>query len=154
MIPKLSEITKTDVLILGGGAAGLRAAIEARRQGVEVLILSASKVGYANNSAISLGGFNATNVDEERKDSPAYHYEDTLKGGAQLNRPFLVRILTERAWSEAKALEEMGVLFQKDAQGKYVRYGRGGHSVARRLATPTNNGMALLSAFGPIRPAA
>jgi succinate dehydrogenase/fumarate reductase flavoprotein subunit len=144
VIPKLSEITKTDVLILGGGAAGLRAAIEARRQGVEVLILSASKVGYANNSAISLGGFNATNVDEERKDSPAYHYEDTLKGGAQLNRPFLVRILTERAWSEAKALEEMGVLFQKDAEGKYIRSGRGGHSVARRLATPTNNGMALL----------
>jgi len=144
VIPKLSEITKTDVLILGGGAAGLRAAIEARRRGVEVLILSASKVGYANNSAISLGGFNATNVDEERKDSPAYHYEDTLKGGAQLNRPFLVRILTERAWSEAKALEEMGVLFQKDAEGKYIRYGRGGHSVARRLATPTNNGMALL----------
>jgi succinate dehydrogenase/fumarate reductase flavoprotein subunit len=112
---------------------------------VEVLILSASKVGYANNSAISLGGFNATNVDEERKDSPTYHYEDTLKGGAQLNRPFLVRILTERAWSEAKALEEMGVLFQKDAQGKYVRYGRAGHSVARRLATPNNSGMALLS---------
>lgn len=136
---------KTDVLVLGGGAAGLRAAIEARRQGVEVLILSTSKVGYANNSAISLGGFNATDADEERKDSPARHYEDTLKGGARLNRPFLVRILTERAWSEAKALEEMGVLFQKDARGKYVCYGRGGHSVARRLATLTNNGMALLS---------
>ena len=135
---------KTDVLILGGGAAGLRAAIEARRQGVEVLMLSTSKVGYANNSAISLGGFNATEIDVERGDSPTYHYEDTLKGGARLNRPFLVRILTERAWSEVQALEEMGVLFRKDAQGKYVRYGRGGHSVARRLATPTDNGMALL----------
>jgi len=144
VIPKLGQVMKTDVLILGGGAAGLRAAIEARRQGVEVLMLSSSKVGYANNSAISLGGFNATEVDAERGDSPANHFEDTFKGGARLNRPFLVRILTERAWSEAQALEEMGVLFQKDPQGKYVRYGRGGHSVARRLATPTNNGMAFL----------
>jgi fumarate reductase (CoM/CoB) subunit A len=144
VIPKLGQVMKTDVLILGGGAAGLRAAIEARRQGVEVLILSASKVGYANNSAISLGGFNATEIDAERGDSPAYHYDDTFKGGARLNRPFLVRMLTEQAWSEVQALEEMGVLFQKDSQGKYVRYGRGGHSVARRLATPTNNGMAFL----------
>ncbi len=145
MIPALCQTMETDVLVLGGGTAGIRAAIEARRQGVEVLITSTFKAGHGNNSAISYGGFDATDFDPDRQDSPRRHYEDTLKGGCGLNRPFLVRLLTERAWSEAKALEKMGVLFQKDSHGTYVRYGRGGHSVARRLATPNNSGMALLS---------
>ena len=47
----------TDVLVIGGGGAGLRAAIEAREQGVEVLLVSQSRVGYGNNTTISGGAF-------------------------------------------------------------------------------------------------
>ena len=135
---------KTEVLVIGGGAAGLRAAIEARRQGLEVWVLSTFKVGYGNNSAISLGGFSAT-AEEDDRDSPALFYEDTMKSGCWVNRPFLVRLLVERAWAEAKELEGMGVQFLREPGGKYIRLGRGGHSVARRLATPGNSGMALLT---------
>lgn len=144
-MPNIFRIFETDVLVLGSGAAGIRAAIEARRQGVEVLIISKSKMGLGNNSAISYGGFNATDFDEKRKDSPLRHYEDTLEGGCGLNSPFLVRYLTEHAWSEVKELEQMGVIFLKDSLNMPTRLGRGGHSVARRLGTARHTGMAFLS---------
>ena len=137
MKPALQKIMETEVLVIGGGAAGLRAAIEARRQGLKVWVLSTFKVGYGNNSAISLGGFSAT-AEEDDHDSPALFYEDTMKSGCWVNRPFLVRLLAERAWAEAKELEGMGVQFLREPGGKYIRLGRGGHSVPRRLATPRN----------------
>lgn len=145
MFPDLSYSFETDLLVIGGGAAGLRAAIEAGRRGVRVCLVSSSKAGHANNSAISLGGFNATPFDGQRQDSPSRHYEDTLKGGCGLGRPSLVRILAEEAWGEVQKLEETGVVFRKDSRGAYVRLGRGGHSVARRLATPRDTGMALMA---------
>jgi len=135
------QIIKTDVLILGGGAAGLRAAIEAHHAGVDVCILSAFKAGFGNNTAISLGGFSAASATLDRDDSPRAHYEDTVRGGCGINRSFLVRLLTEKVWSEVNALESMGVGFLKDSAGKYLRVARGGHSQARRLATPGNTGM-------------
>jgi fumarate reductase (CoM/CoB) subunit A len=141
----LNHVIDTDVLVIGGGAAGIRAAIEAGRQDCKVLILSASRVGYGNNSAISYGGFSATVVNEASEDSPERHFEDTMTGGCWLNRPFLVRLLTDRVPSEVKALEEMGVRFRRDGDGNYTLAPRGGHSVARRLTTPNNSGMALLS---------
>lgn len=145
MGPNIHQLVATDVLVIGGGAAGLRAAIEARREGARVVILAKSKIGTANNSAISYGGFAAVKLGDESLDSPDIHYEDTLKGGCGLNQPFLVRFLVNRVWAEVEALEEMGVKFQKEPDGRYRRFSRGGHSFPRRLATFWNSGMALLS---------
>ena len=142
--PDPTQVVKTDVLVIGGGAAGIRAAVEARRQNLEVLVISAFKVGTGNNSAISQGGFSAVDPADSR-DSFRLFYEDTLKAGHGLNVAFQVRTMVGGSWKEAQELEKMGVKFLKDADGNFVRVGRGGHSVARRLATPTHNGMALLS---------
>jgi succinate dehydrogenase/fumarate reductase flavoprotein subunit len=142
---KLHRIMETDVLIVGGGAAGLRAAIAACGEDRRVTILAQFKVGYANNSAISLGGVSAAAVHQAGEDSPQRHYEDTITGGCFLNRPFLVRTLTDHVPSEVRSLEEMGVQFQRDDAGNYIRVARGGHTLARRLATPTNTGMELLT---------
>jgi fumarate reductase (CoM/CoB) subunit A len=139
-----AQVIQTDILVIGGGAAGIRAAIEARRQNLEVLVIAAFKVGSGNNSAISQGGFSAVDPTDPR-DSFNLFYEDTLKAGQGLNVAFQVQTMVEGSWKEAQELEKMGVVFQKDAAGDYVRVGRGGHSVPRRLATPTQNGMALLS---------
>jgi fumarate reductase (CoM/CoB) subunit A len=144
MSPQIKHIIKTDVLVLGGGAAGLRAAIEARRERVEVCVVSTFKAGYSSNSAISHGGFSAVNAMTEKEDSPQLHYEDTMRGGCGINRPFLVRILTETIWEEVETLEKMGVRFLKDSAGGLLRVARGGHSQARRLATPKNSGMNLI----------
>ena len=141
MNASIDQVLKTDVLVLGGGAAGLRAAIEASRKGVEACILSTFKTGLSNNTAISLGGFSAAGSPLDRTDSPRQHYEDTVLGGCGLNRTFLARLLTENVWAEVEALEAMGVGFLKDADGKHVRVARGGHSRARRLATPKHSGM-------------
>jgi fumarate reductase (CoM/CoB) subunit A len=145
VIPTLNQIIETDVLVLGGGAAGVRAAIEARRQDAEVMIVATYRAGYSSNTAISFGGFSATDPEKDKEDSPELHFEDTLKGGCELNRPFLVRILTNQIWPEVETLEAMGAHLLKDSHGKHVRLARGGHSVPRRLATFNSNGMALLS---------
>ena len=96
---------KTDVLVIGGGAAGIRAAIEARQSGCQVTILSNSGIGRANNTAISFGGFAAA-LD---RDNPEQHFEDTMKGGYHLNQQALVRCLTEQVPAEVMNLEKMGV---------------------------------------------
>ncbi len=79
----------TDVLIIGGGGAGLRAGIEARERGVNVLIVSHSRVGYGSNTTISGGGFAAvlasSMASEEPTDSPEQHLVDTVTGGFFLN---------------------------------------------------------------------
>lgn len=137
----MTLVIKTDVLVIGGGAAGVRAAIEARQRGCQVTILSQSKIGRANNTAISFGGFAAA----LGEDNPEQHFQDTMKGGYGLNQPALVRRLTGQVPSEVKNLESMGIHFQKRDDGTYLQVARGGHTVARRLATETNSGVALIN---------
>ena len=134
----------TDVLVLGSGAAGVRAAIEASRRGVRVAVLSVSKTGHANNTAISYGGFSAVLEQGKTPDSAERFCEDTLNGGCHLNRPFLVRFLAAAVSHEVRTLEKMGVDFQKTEDGTYIMQARGGHSVPRRLTTADSSGMSLL----------
>ena len=142
MQSKIAHFLHTDVVVVGSGAAGVRAAIEARRHEVEVLIVSASRIGHANNSAISHGGFSTSMC--QTGDSPERLCEDTIKGGSGLNRPFLVRMLSYDISTEVASLEKMGVVFRRIPDGSYAFEGRGGHSVARRLTTPHSSGMELL----------
>ncbi len=95
----------TDVLIIGSGGAGLRAAIEARRQGLNVLLASKSKIGLANCTASAMGAFK---VSKEEKDI-AKHFQETLEAGRFLNNPNLVRTLVTKAWHAVKELEKFGV---------------------------------------------
>jgi fumarate reductase (CoM/CoB) subunit A len=95
----------TNVLVIGSGGAGLRAAIEARRQGVDVLLVSKSKIGLANCTASSMGAFR---VSKEEKDV-AKHFQETLEAGRFINDPDLVRTLVTKAWSRLKELEKFGV---------------------------------------------
>lgn len=132
---------RTDVLVIGSGAAGIRAAIEAGHSRAGVILLSSSRIGRSNNTAISYGGFSAA----IGQDGPELHFEDTMKGGYGLNHPSLVRFLVEEVLSEVKNLERMGVHFTKDENGNYILVGRGGHSVARRLSTASNSGVALIN---------
>jgi len=95
----------TDVLIIGSGGAGLRAAIEARRQGVNVLLVSKSKLGLANCTATAGGVFRASQ-DEK---NIAKHFQETLEAGRFLNNPAMVRTLVTNAWNAVKEVKRLGI---------------------------------------------
>jgi len=70
----------TDVLVIGGGSAGLRAAIAARKHDLSVLLVSESPVGFRNNTAISRAVFAASGLRKGLEDSPEAHLKDTITG--------------------------------------------------------------------------
>lgn len=123
----------TDVLILGGGGAGLRAAIAAREKGVEVLLVSKSRAGYGNNTAIAGGAFAAAGGWREPRDNPQVHKEDTMRGGHFINNPRLVEVMAQGGAQQVYDLERFGVHFVK-MEGAY-RVGQvPGHIYPRHVA--------------------
>ena len=85
-----------DVLIIGGGGAGLRAAIEAKHAGADVLLVSKAKVGYANNTYIAKAIISVSGWGDQR-DGGQVHLEDTVKGGhpiMPLSRKNIQKFLT------------------------------------------------------------
>ena len=96
---------KTDVLVIGAGAAGLRAAIEAHRSGVDVLLVSKTPVGLGSCSTYAGGGFQAS----FGKLTPKAHFERTVKGGKFLNNQKLVEVMTREGAARLLELREFGV---------------------------------------------
>ncbi|MDD1690121.1 MAG: fumarate reductase subunit A [Methanoregula sp.] len=101
------EIVDSHVLVIGSGGAGVRAAIEASQYGKTVLI-SKTIVGKGGCTTMAEGGFNAV---LREQDTCGGHYEDTLKGGAYLNDPELVNILTQEAPLRMGDLVKWGAVF-------------------------------------------
>lgn len=95
----------TDVLVIGSGGAGLRAAIEARRHGINVLVISKSKTGLASCTASAGGVFR---VSSEGKGIEK-HFKETLEAGRFLNNPHMVETLVTKAWPAVKGLEKFGI---------------------------------------------
>ncbi|HEY77597.1 MAG TPA: FAD-binding protein [Dehalococcoidia bacterium] len=113
MARKVIPTIDTDVLVIGGGAAGLRAAIEARKSGVGVVLVSESPVGFRNNTAISKALFAAAGIGQERDDSPALHLQDTITAGRFLNDRRLVAAMVWGAEQQVTDLSEYGVVYQQ-----------------------------------------
>lgn len=118
---------KADVLVIGAGGAGLRAAIEAEGKGVDVLVVSKGKFPNGCITAIAMGAMLAH---FNPSDSAQLHFEDTLKGGAHLNDRKLARLLVDNAADRAKDLETYGTEFDKE-KGGYKLFPFTGSSVAR-----------------------
>lgn len=95
----------TDVLVIGGGAAGLRAAIEARRHGVKTLLISKTMAGFTSCSIFSAGGFAASVGTWTKED----HFRTTITGGRFLNNQKLVEVLVDEATFRILELQEFGV---------------------------------------------
>ncbi len=126
-----AETISADVLVIGGGGAGLRAAIEARGRGADVLLVSKARVGYGNNTAIARGAFAAMGQGVPQ-DSPEVHFKDTLASGCFLNNQRLVEVMTQGSGELVRELEEIGVKYAIGAEG--IRLGHlPGHSYARTI---------------------
>ncbi len=113
----LSKITfETDVLIIGGGGAGTSAALLAQESGAKVMIATKLRHGDAN-TMMAEGGIQVS--DQPGKDSPYYHYLDTIGGGHFANVPELVYTLVTHAPSVLQWLESLGAMFDKNSDGSY-----------------------------------
>ena len=111
---KVGRILEADVLVIGTGAAGLRAAIEARRYGADVLVVDKALIGVSNNSAFSGGGIKAAlpGLDASTKKqyrTPGEHTVETIRSGFYLNNQRLVEILAVEAPARLLELREFGV---------------------------------------------
>jgi succinate dehydrogenase/fumarate reductase flavoprotein subunit len=104
---------RTEVLVIGGGGAGLRAAIEARERGANVLVISQSRVGYGSNTTIAGGAFAAvlspSRGRRDPSDSTAQHLADTVSGGRFINDQSLVQTVAGAAEEQVGALRKFGV---------------------------------------------
>jgi len=126
-----SETYKTDVLVIGSGGAGCRAAIETSKYNLSVLIVSKGLSFKSGCTTLAEGGYNAAFGAVDCEDSPEAHFEDTLKGGAYLNDPKLVRILVNESSERLIELETYGALFDRQESGEINQRPFGGQTFRR-----------------------
>jgi len=100
------EIIKTDILIIGGGGAGMRAALTAKERGTEVLLVSKTPIGKSTCTYLSGGAFSLAVGGVAKED----HLKATLQAGKGINDPNLVAILVEEAVERVRELESLGVV--------------------------------------------
>ncbi len=126
------ETIRSDVLVIGGGGAGLRAAIEAKERGVEVTLASKSRVGYGNNTYISKGTFAAATGWRDSRDNPDAHLRDSIIGGRFINDQRLLKIVTQEAVGQIEFLQRCGVQFSERG-GRIRVLHTPGHSYPRHV---------------------
>ncbi len=135
-----TQTITTDVLVIGSGGAGLRAAIEAKKHDLNVLLISKARVGYGSNTAISGGAFAAATGWREPKDNPEEHFKDTVKAGCFINNQRLVNVMVRGAEQQVYDLMEYGVKFRKRGSSFIVRHVPG-HTYPRTVACEQNLGI-------------
>lgn len=114
------ETIDTDVLVIGAGGAGARAAIEAANHNVMVTLLSKELLGKAH-TCMAEGGVNAAFANVDPSDNWEVHFKDTIEGGAWINNQKLVEILTKEACDRIMDLEEYGAIFDRTSEGKIMQ---------------------------------
>lgn len=127
-----------DVLVIGGGGAALRSAIEAREQGAHVIVASKKNVGLANNTYISKAIFSTTGRGDER-DTFDVHLKDTVVGGRYLNDQALVEVMVRKVRSQVPFLERCGVHFMKKEGGHRLHHPPG-HTYPRNVQSENRIG--------------
>ena len=129
-----------DVLVIGGGGAGASAAIEAHEAGADVMIVTKLRIGDAN-TMMAEGGIQAA---DKENDSPVQHYLDAFGGGHFAARPELLRRLVMEAPDAIQWLNRLGVMFDKDENGRMVTTHGGGTSRKRMHACKDYSGAEIM----------
>jgi len=132
-----------DVVVIGAGGAGLRAAIEARAQGKSVAVICKSLFGKAH-TVMAEGGAAAAMGNVNAHDNWMVHFRDTMRGGKFLNNPRMAELHAKEAPDRVWELEEWGALFDRTKDGKISQRNFGGHEYPRLAHVGDRTGLELI----------
>jgi len=132
-----------DVLVIGAGGAGLRAAIEARLQGKSVAIICKSLFGKAH-TVMAEGGIAAAMGNVNSNDNWQVHFRDTMRGGKFLNSWRMAELHAKEAPTRVWELETYGALFDRTPDGKISQRNFGGHEYPRLAHVGDRSGLELI----------
>ena len=137
----------TDVLIVGSGGAGSRAAIEVDEAGFKATIVSKGLSFRSGCTGMAEGGYNAVFKAVDKDDSIEAHIKDTLKGGSYLNDKKLVDVLVNESPKRLIDLENFGALFDRQESGEIAQRPFGGQTYRRTCFQGDRTGAELLNAL-------
>ena len=132
-----------DVVIIGAGGAGLRAAIEASKKGVSVAMICKSMLGKAH-TVMAEGGAAAALGNKDPRDNWQTHFRDTMKGGKYLNDWRMARIHAQQAPDRIRELETWGAVFDRTPKGLTNQRNFGGHTYPRLAHIGDATGLELI----------
>ena len=126
------ETHPSDVLVIGAGGAGLRAAIEVSAKGARTALVCKSLLGKAH-TVMAEGGIAAALANVDDQDSWQTHFRDTMRGGGMLNHWRMAQLHAQEAPDRVRELEQWGAVFDRTRDGRILQRPFGGHTY-RRLA--------------------
>jgi len=137
------DVIEHDVLVIGAGGAGLRAAIEAASKGVSVGLVCKSLLGKAH-TVMAEGGMAAAMGNVDDRDSWQVHFADTMRGGQYLNHWRLAELHAKEAPARVKELEAWGALFDRTKDGRILQRNFGGHRYPRLAHVGDRTGLEMI----------
>ena len=137
------ERHKYDVLVIGAGGAGLRAAVEARESGLRVAIICKSLFGKAH-TVMAEGGAAASMGNANSNDNWQVHFRDTMRGGKFLNHFRMAELHAKESPDRVWELETYGALFDRTPEGKISQRNFGGHEYPRLAHVGDRTGLELI----------
>jgi succinate dehydrogenase / fumarate reductase, flavoprotein subunit len=132
-----------DVLIIGAGGAGLRAAVEASAAGRKVAVITKSLLGKAH-TVMAEGGIAAAMANVDDRDNWRVHFSDTMRGGQYLNNWRMAELHAREAPARVRELEAWGALFDRTSDGRILQRNFGGHRYPRLAHVGDRTGLEMI----------
>ncbi len=137
------ETTEHDVLVIGAGGAGLRAAIEASAAGCTVGLVCKSLLGKAH-TVMAEGGMAAAMGNVDDRDDWRTHFTDTMRGGQYLNNWRMAEVHAKESPDRVRELESWGAVFDRTSEGRILQRNFGGHRYARLAHVGDHTGLEMI----------
>ena len=137
------ETFEHDVLVIGAGGAGLRAAIEASAAGVKVGLVCKSLLGKAH-TVMAEGGIAAALANVDDRDNWKVHFSDTMRGGQYVNNWHMAELHAKEAPARVRELEAWGAVFDRTSDGRILQRNFGGHRYPRLAHVGDRTGLEMI----------
>jgi succinate dehydrogenase / fumarate reductase, flavoprotein subunit len=137
------ERQEYDVLVVGAGGAGLRAAIEASALGAKTALVCKSLLGKAH-TVMAEGGIAAALASADTRDSWQVHFRDTMRGGKMLNHWRMAQLHAQESPARVRELQEWGAVFDRTREGGILQRNFGGHTYPRLAHVGDRTGLEMI----------
>jgi succinate dehydrogenase / fumarate reductase, flavoprotein subunit len=132
-----------DVLVIGAGGAGLRAAVESSAEGAKTAVITKSLLGKAH-TVMAEGGVAAALANVDDRDNWRVHFSDTMRGGQYLNNWRMAELHAREAPDRVRELEAWGALFDRTSDGRILQRNFGGHRYPRLAHVGDRTGLEMI----------